>query len=290
MAINFVKLRVFSLSFYCFLLIASLLFLFRFGLKFGIDFAGGTILEFHFEDKKISESEIRDKLSDLKLGNFLLQQTKENSFLLRTRVIDENEHKSILERLEGAREERAEMVGPIVGKEIREKALKLTLVSVLIIVFYIAYFFREMGRVLSLWKVSFVAFFSLFQNVIFLLAVMAVLGNFLNVEFSIPILIAILTVLGYGINDTIVVLDRVRENILKSRKIKLEEIINISANQTLGRQINTSLTTLFPLIFIFLFGGETLKFFSLLLILGIFNSTLFSATLASSLLLSFKKS
>lgn len=290
MAIDFVSLRKIFLGFWILLIIFSLLSLKFFGLRLGIEFTGGTILEFEFEKERPQKEELYQKIESLNLGSFILQTTGERGIILRTKTLSEKEISQIFSVLEGAKEKRIESIGPIISKELKEKTWLLTLFSILALAFYMIFAFKTLTRVSPSWKLFLIVIFALGQNAIFLLGILSLWGRFLNLEISIPFLIAILTVLGYGINDTIVVFDRVRENLFSSKKESFKEILNQSINQSLGRQINTSLTTIFPLIFVTLFWEGTLKYFSLLLILGILNETLFSTTLAASLLWSKGKS
>ena len=284
MAIDFVKFRKFPIFIYLILIFLSLSFLISFGLKFSVDFVGGTILEFEFE-KEFNEKEIKKALSELNLGEFTLISTQKG-IILKTKEISEKEHSLILEKLEGAREIRVESIGPSISKELREKAILLTLLSVFAISIYIFVSFSKISQQISPFKLFSISFLASFQSVIFLLGLVSLFGKFFGLSFSIPILVSILTILGYGINDTIVVFDRVRENLIKLGKKRLKEAINLAITQTFSRQINTSLTTIFPLIFIFFFVGP-LKFFSLVLIFGILHQTFFSIFLSATLLYPF---
>lgn len=284
MAIDFVNLRKAFLGFWILLIFLSLFSLKFFGLKLGIEFTGGTILEFEFENERENKEEIQKKIESLNLGSFILQTIGEKGIILRTRALNEKEISQILSVLEGAKEKRIESIGPVISKELKEKTWLLTIFSILALAFYILFAFKTLTRISPGLRLFLIIIFGLVQNTIFLFGVLAILGKFFNLELSIPFLIAILTVLGYGINDTIVVLDRVRENFLSSKKEDFKEIINKSISQSLARQINTSLSTIFPLVFVAIFWEGTLRYFSLILILGIFNETLFSSTLAATLL------
>ena len=137
------------------------------------------------------------------------------------------------------------------------------------IVIYITLAFRQVSVPIASWQYGFVSLFALFHDILITLGIFAVLGHFYNVEITIPIVTALLVILGYSINDTVVIFDRIRENLIKRVGASYEETVNISLNQTMFRSINTSLTTLFVLIAIFFFGGVTLRYFALALIIGI---------------------
>ena len=168
------------------------------------------------------------------------------------------------------------------GKGVRE-ALVILLV-ILAILIYITFAFRKVSRPVVSWKYGIVSLIALFHDVLIPLGIFSVLGNFFSVEITIPIVTAFLIVLGYSINDSVVVFDRVRENLNKNKNILFEKIVDNSLNQTLTRSINTSFTTLLVLFAIFFFGGDTLKYFSLALILGLICGTYSSIFLASPLL------
>jgi preprotein translocase subunit SecF len=281
---NFLKFKNLFLFIFFGIFIFSVFSIFYFKIKIGLDFKGGMLIEIEFEKEKPSPQEIRQKLSELNLGEIIIQKTEKNRFLLKMREISEKEKLQIFEKLKEAREVRSEMVGPAVSLELKRKSAWLTIFSLITISVYIAFAFRRITKNLSPFVFSSISFLGLFQNTTFLLGVIAIFGKFFNTEFNIPILIAILTCLGYGINDTIVLFDRIRENVLKRKTKDLSEIINFSISQTFTRQVNTSLVTIFPVLAILLFNVESLKFFSLILVLGILNSTFFSLFIAGSIL------
>ena len=190
-------------------------------------------------------------------------------------------------------EKRFESIGPVIGQELKEKAKLLIVISLLSIVFYIAIAFRRVQKPLSSWQYGIASLFILSHDILIPLGVFALLGKFYQVQLTIPIICAFLTIVGYAINNVVVVYDRLRENLLRGvfRDFVLgfEEATNKAINQTLTRQLNTSLTTLFPLIAIFFLGGETLKYFALTLILGITAGTYSSIFLAIPILVSWLK-
>jgi len=280
---NFLKFKSFFLFIFLGIFVFSIFSIFYFKIKMGLDFKGGTIIEIEFEKEKPHIQEIKKTLNELNLGEVILQETDQNRVLLKLREISEKERIQIFEKLKGAKEIRSEMVGPVISSELKRKSIWLTIFSLVTILIYISLAFKKIAEKLSSFIFSLVSFLGLFQNTLFLLGIVSILGKFFNVEFNIPILISILTCLGYGINDTIVFFDRLRENVLKRKGKNISEIINFAISQTFTRQVNTSLTTIFPVLAILFFNVESLKFFSLILILGILNSTLFSLFIAGSL-------
>lgn len=292
--ISFVKYRKIYFIFSGVLILGSLACLAIFGLKMGIDFTGGSVLELEFKTERPANPEIQEKLADLNLGEFYIQPTGEKGVILRLRDISEETHQLLLEKLgelQELQELRFESIGPVVGKELKEKTKIVIVLSLLAILFYIAFSFRRIQKPVSSWQYGVVSLLALFHDVLIPLGVFSILGKLYEVQITIPVVVALLTVLGYSINNTVVVFDRIRENLLKALHQKygeggFEETVDRSLNQTLTRSLNTSLTTLFVLIAIFFLGGETLKYFALALILGIVAGTYSSFFLASPILVS----
>lgn len=276
------------------LVAASIAALVMYPLRLGIDFTGGSLLEVSFVGSERPDvATMRDAMAELDHSESLVQNIGEEGMLVRTRSLNEEEHQALLsalnERYGGVEERRFESVGPSVGAELRQKAI-LSLTLVLIgIGLYIAYAFRKVSRPVSSWKYGLATVLAaLFHDVLIPLGVFAVLGKLYLVEVNSAFVAAMLTVLGFSVHDTIVVFDRVRENLLKSNGT-FEEIVERSVNETLARSINTTVTTLLPLIAILLWGGETLKYFALALLLGLIAGAYSSIFLAAPILVVFQK-
>jgi len=288
MTIPFLKCRKFYFIFSGILILASLVCLIIFGLKPGIDFTGGSILEIEYQTERPSNQEIKETLSGLDLGEISIQPTGEKGVILRMRDISEDTHQEILQKLSEnnqSEEGRFESIGPVIGRELKQKTKIVIILSLLAIVLYIAWAFRKISRPIPSWQYGIASLIALSHDVLIPIGIFSVLGRFYGVQITIPVITALLTVLGYSINNTVVVFDRIRENLLKHAGT-YQEIVNNSLNQTLTRSINTSLTTLFVLAAIFFFGGATLKYFALALILGIICGTYSSMFLASPILVS----
>ncbi len=285
MAVEIVKYYKIYLAFSGILLLASIISLFFFGLRPGIDFTGGSILELEYAKDRPQVQEIKQELSGLGLGEISVQPTRENGVILRMREVSEETHQTILEKLGGIQEVRFESVGPTIGRELKQKTRIVIVLSLIAITLYIALAFRQVSRPVKSWQWGIVSLIILSHDVLMPLGIFSVLGNIYNVQITTPVIIALLTVVGYAINNVVVVFDRVRENLLRRAVISFEDTVNFSINQTLGRQLNTSLTTLFPLIFIFFIGGDVLKYFALALILGISFGTYSSIFLAGPILI-----
>lgn len=289
--IQFTKHRKIYFGFSGILIIASIFALLVFGLKPGIDFTGGSILEIDYQETRPSNQEILEKLNEFDLGTIYVQPTGEKGVILRMKEIDEEIHQQILERLQDEKELeeiRFESIGPTIGQELKQKTKIVIVVALLSMIVYIALAFRKVQRPLRSWQYGIASVVALFHDILIPLGIFAVLGKFYGIEISIPVITALLAVLGYSINNTVVVFDRIRENLLKRGEI-FEEIVDRSLNQTLSRQINTSLTTLFVAGAVFFLGGETLKYFALALIFGILAGTYSSIFLAGPILVAWHK-
>jgi len=284
---NFLRYKKIYLSFIIITGLASIAGLVVFGLKPGIDFTGGSILEIEYQQDRPSNQEVQDKLSILDLGSITVQPAGEKGFIIRTRDINEPMHQEVIQKLgaDAIKELRFESVGSVIGKELGQKTINLVLMSLFAIVFYIALAFRRVHRPISSWKYALSSLASLSYDVLVTLGVFSILGRFYDIEISIPVITALLTVIGSSINNVVVVFDRIRENIIKRSAITFEETVNKSLNETIGRCLNTSIAYLLPLFAIFFWGGDTLRYFSLTLIIGIIVGTISSIFLASSALI-----
>jgi len=276
------------------LILSSLICLFLLGLKPGIDFTGGSILELEYISERPSNQVVREALSGFNLGEISVQPTQGKGIIIRMQDIKEATHQEILEQLKETgefKELRFESVGSVIGKELKEKTKVVIIFSLFAIVAYIAIAFSKLTFPAKSWQYGIASLFILFHDILIPLGIFSVLGKFYGIQITIPVVAALLTVVGYAINNVVVVYDRLRENLLKigRRNEDFEEITNLAIGQTFTRQINTSLTTLFPLFFIFFLGGETLRYFSLALILGIVFGTYSSIFLASPILVSWLK-
>jgi preprotein translocase subunit SecF len=290
--INFLRYRKIYFLFSGILVLGNLGCLLIFGLNPGIEFTGGSLLEIKFKEKLPSHQEIRESLGEFDLGSIYIQSSGEKELTLRMEEISEKTHQEILEKLKEKWkiEERSfQLIGPVIGKELKEKTKIIVILAALGIVFYIALAFRRLREPIKSWQYGLASLLALFHDILIPLGIFSLLGRYYGVPITIPIITALLTVLGYSVNNTVVVFDRIRENLLKKRGLTFEEITNQSINQTLIRQINTALTTLFVLFAILFFGGETLRYFTLALILGIGAGVYSSIFLATPILVAWLK-
>jgi preprotein translocase subunit SecF len=271
--------------------IASIFSLFKFGLNLSTDFLGGTIWEINF-DSRPANSVIQEKLNKFDLGDITIQPTGEKGVILRFKNIDEATHQQMfsgLNEISKVEEKRFESIGPTIGKELRQKTIILVVVSLVALLIYIAVAFRKLTWPIAGWQYGLVSIITLTIDVLAPLLVLVLLGKFENIQFTIPIVAALLTILGYTINDKVIVFDRVRENLLKSRVDSFSDTVNQSLNQIIGRSLSTGFCTLLILSMLFVFGGETLKYFALTLIIGIVVGTYTSLFIASALLVTWSK-
>lgn len=274
------------------LVVASIAALAVFGLRLGIDFTGGSLMELSF-DQRPAVNEIRQLIDEAGYSDATVQPAGESDVLIRMPNLSEEDHQSLLskfsEKYESAEELRFESIGPAIGNELRRKAFWSLILVLVGISAYIAFAFRKVSKPVASWKYGMATLIAaLFHDVLIPLGVMAILGKVFMAEINSAFIAAILTILGFSVHDTIVVFDRVRENLLKTSGA-FEDIVERSVNETLARSINTSLTTFFPLMAIILFGGDTLKWFALTLIVGLIAGTYSSICLASPLLVVFQK-
>jgi len=264
----------------------SILLLFFKGLNFGIDFKGGTLIELRANDKNINVTSLRDTFVNLSLGDVNIKKFgNENDYLIKIEKKDtsaaaiETIKKDLTKSIGSSFTfRRVENVGPKVSSELLKSGVIAIALSLAAMLFYIWIRFE--------WQFSLGAILALFHDVIITLGLFSLFG----LEINLSIVAAILTIVGYSMNDTVVIYDRVRENLRKFSDIRIFELTNISINETLSRTIITSVTTLLALISIYLFGGEILKGFSLAMIMGVLFGTYSSIYIANPILVKLRVS
>lgn len=270
--------------------------------KFGIDFTGGSLLEVKFAKDRPSVSEVQTALSEDKsvgnLGSLIVQPVGNQDMIIRFQESSEEKHRAVVASLtklaqskakdNGVEELRFDSVGPSIGQELKQKSVNAIFFVLLAILLYISYAFRKVSKPVASWKYGTAALIALFHDAIITMGVFSVLGKFYGVEINTTFVAAVLTVIGYSVHDTIVVFDRIRENLPKSH-LDFEGTVNMSLNQTLVRSINTSLTVLLTLIAITVFGGASIRTFALALTIGIAIGTYSSIFVASPMLVVWEK-
>ena len=274
-------------------LVASVVCIAVFGLNLGIDFTGGSLLEEQFETRP-EAGDVRTLLAEQGF-NAQVQESGDSSIVMRLEPLTPEQHTAITTALSDAYgsidELQFESVGPVIGEELKKKSAVAIVLLLTLIVLYVAYTFRKVSKPVASWKYGLLTIVAALHDVVIPVGVFAVLGHYFGYQIDTAFVAAILTILGYSINDTIVVFDRTRENLVMDRHsdASFGEIVNKSVAQSFARSINTSLTTILVLVTIFLVGGETTKPFILALIIGILAGTYSSIFIASPLLVFWEK-
>ncbi len=284
---NLMKYKIWYFVISLLIVLPGLYFLVTSGLRLGIDFTGGALLEYKFE-KDISSEELKREVSSQNIEVGQLTATADNTYIIRTKPLDQskiNQLKNTLnEKFGKVQERRVEFVGPVIGSELRQKAIFGVALASVVIVLYIAFSFRKIPKPQSSWKFGITAVLALLHDILMVVGVFAILGKFLGVEVDTLFVTALLTVIGFSVHDTIVVFDRIRENLSKHMGRKFIDVANLSVVQTLGRSLNTSLTVVFVLLAMLLFGGDTIRWFIVALLVGIISGTYSSIFNATALL------
>ncbi|MDO8676808.1 MAG: protein translocase subunit SecF [Candidatus Azambacteria bacterium] len=284
-----------------------------FGLRFGVDFKGGALMEIVFKENRPPTAELSETIGAISGAKDInISPVGDRGALIRLNSVDEQTHQNILnkisEKFGEINESRFDSIGPTIGKELRSRSITAIIILLAAIISYIAFVFRKMSRVLSPWAMGLAAVIALIHDVVIPVGVFALLGHYYGIEITAVFVAAALTILGYSLSDSVVVFDRVRENVLRfgataipRRRAQTSysahgvaepstisqdfgELVHKSIMQTLVRSLNTTFTTLLALIAIFFFGGESIKYFALALIIGIFSGAYSSIFVASPLL------
>lgn len=261
------------------IILPGIYFLITSGLKLGIDFTGGALLEYQFKENVDAE-----KLK----GLGVVTQSGENTFIIRAAPKEHQELEVLKEKLVKEVGEfqvlREENIGPVIGEELKVKSLIALGLACLVIVVFITFAFRKVPEPASSLRFGVAAIVALIHDVLVVVGVFAILGKFLAVEIDTLFVTALLTIVGFSVHDTIVVFDRIRENLPKHLSKNFSEVADISISQTLVRSVNTSLTVIFVLTALLLFGGESIRWFIVALLVGVISGTYSSIFNATALL------
>lgn len=268
-------------------ILPSLWSLFQFGLKPAIDFTGGSLIEISItpsEGKEVSETTVREALGEREISSF--QRTGEGTILLRAKPLTESEKNTLLanlrENLGDVQEKRFESVGPTIGKELLRQTATALSIAAFLILLYVAYRFQEL-------RYGVCAILAMLHDSIILLGSFSLLGKFAGVEVDTLFVTAVLTTLSFSVHDTIVVYDRIRESRKRHPKTPYLDLVNLAVAETLGRSLNNSLTIVFMLVALLLFGGVTTRWFVFALLLGTISGTYSSTFTAAPLLVVWEK-
>ena len=266
------------------------------GLRPGIDLAGGSLLQVTYQDNRPPVQQVQKITEPLELGEMRVQPADTASYIIRTRALSNDEHNNlstVLGGLGSMKEDQFTTIGPTIGAELLQKAWIAIALVVLCTIIFIAWAFRGVSKPVQSWKYGIVAIVTLLHDILVPAGLFAVLGHFVGAEVDALFIVALLTILGISINDTIVVFDRIRENLRlnedKGKREEFEEVVGRSITQTIARSINTSLTVVIVLAALYFLGPVVTKNFALTLIVGMIAGTYSSIFLASPLLVAWQK-
>jgi len=285
--INFMAKKKIYFAFSGFLVAVGVVALITFGLNLGVDFTGGTLIELSFE-KSMDKSKLEQVIEKKGINVSSIAPTDKDSYLVRTKPLKDSQRKEILDVTKKEFGEVTELshetIGPTIGAELLQKALLSLVVAVVAIVLYIAWAFRSVPKPASSWRFGISAIIALLHDSFIVLGVFAILGKFMAVEIDAFFVTALLTIIGFSVHDTIVVFDRVRENLKNKVGTSFADTVNHSIMGTLARSLNTSVTVVFVLLAVLLLGGASLRWFTVALLIGIIAGTYSSIFTASPLL------
>lgn len=297
-----IKNRKISYIFSAILIIASLVSLGIWGLELGIDFKGGSVIEVRYLDGRPEDNVIRENFvnltKELDLGSYVLQPIGETDYSIKSRLVTDKERQQIETAFSNNGVEKIELkrvnsIGPLIGKEAAQKAIISIILVIICIVLFIAFAFRKVSKPVQSWKFGLMAIVALAHDVIIPTGVFSILGHFKGYEVDTLFVTALLVILGFSIHDTIVVYDRIRENLKHAHDTRddkdFETVVGESVQQTFIRSINTSLTTILALVVLYFLGPEATQHFSLALIIGVAVGTYSSIFIASALLVTLEK-
>lgn len=271
------------------LAIVGLVSILTWGLKLGIDFKGGTLLELGFKDK-IEVAKIKEAAQELDFiqDDIMVVKTGEKSALIRSLPLEENQLQSLKDKLSQkvgeSQEIRLETVGPTISNDLRKKAILAVIIASIVIVLYIAYAFKSVPKPANSWRFGVSAIIALLHDILIVVGAYSILGHFYGYEVDSLFITALLTIMGFSVHDTIVVFDRVRENLKRFPSRAFTQIVNDSVVQTLSRSLNTSLTLIIVLLALIFLGGDTIKPFIATLLIGVTIGTYSSIFNASPIL------
>lgn len=274
------------------LVVLSFLSLFIFGLNIGIDFKGGALTEVVYKNSRPAQVNLNKSLEALNFGAILLQPTGDLGYIVKSRSLNDSEHALLLKTLaqdnsNAPTEMSFNSIGPSVGQELTRKAFLAIILISLAIICFIAFAFRKVSKPISSWKYGLIAIVTLLHDVAIPVGLFVVLSHYYGAELDTLFVVAILTILGLSVSDTIVIFDRIRENLRNQAaiaKINFSEVVGKSLEQSYVRSICTSLTVILVLLALFFFGPVSTKYFALMLTAGMFFGTYSSIFLASPLL------
>jgi preprotein translocase subunit SecF len=286
MNLNIVKYKYFYIAFSLTLMLLGIIFLIVWGLKFGIDFTGGTKIIYNVNTNEVTSIE---KYVPKNIKNGSIIELTKNQYQIQTpplsqKVLTKIEN-NIQSKFHLSKPQSITTIGPTIGSELTQDAIYSIIIVITGIIIYIGWAFRKVPKPANPWVFGVSAVLAMIHDVIIVFGAFAILGHFFDAPVDSLFVTAILTVIGFSVHDTIVVFDRIRENLIKTKIINFSDIVNNSLMQTLNRSLNTSFTVLLVLSALFLLGGITIRWFAVALLIGIFSGTYSSIFVASQLLI-----
>jgi preprotein translocase subunit SecF len=266
-----------------------------FGLKLGIDFKGGSLLEVSYQGVRPGVDSVKAQLDKDDLGTYVLTPSGDQNFVLKTKDLTPAEKTVVLSAFQEdpnnpAKEERFNSIGPVVGEQLKHKAAIAIVIVIICIVLFITFAFRKVSKPVASWKYGLATIIALAHDVIIPTGVFVVWTHYFGGEIDLLFVTALLAILGYSVHDTIVVFDRVRENLkVGDSKKSFIQTVGESVTQTMGRSINTSLTIFLALVALYFIGGESTRDFAFVLLVGVIAGTYSSIFVASPLLVTLER-
>ncbi len=289
--LNIIGHKYIYLSFSAMLILASIIAVSIFSFNPGIDFVGGTLWQIKVNDSNATIQSLDGVLSEYsEIEDLHVQkdESAEGGFIIRMKNISEEQHQEYVSALQEnfgeIEESRFESIGPTVGNQLKDKAVKSSIFVLLAISLYIAFAFRKVSYPVKSWKYGIITLITLFHDVVIPMGILSVLGHYYGAEMNTNFVVALLVIMGFSVHDTIVVFDRIRENLLTKRNTKFSDIVNESVNQTITRSINTSLTLVVVLVTMLVVGAGSLGMFVLTMLIGTIAGTYSSIFVAAPLL------
>ncbi|MBI5742331.1 MAG: protein translocase subunit SecF [Candidatus Niyogibacteria bacterium] len=287
--------RKFAYIFSGIVMIACLAAISVWGFRWGTDFTGGSLIEVKFLADRPSSDILASRLGDA-FGKVSIQPTGEKNVILRARDLTEVEHQALLTQIAGIadhktvlEEARFDSIGPVIGAELKRKSVTAIALVLVMIIIFITYAFWGVSHPVASWKYGVAAIVALAHDVIVSTGVFSVLGHYYGVEVDTLFVTALLTILGFSVHDTIVVFDRIRENLKRHGKQAYDEIVGESLHQTIGRSLATTFVVILVLAALFYYGAASTKYFALALIVGMTSGAYSSIFVASPLLVTWHK-
>lgn len=282
----------FSLS--ALLILVSFFSIWKYGFNLGIDFKGGSVLEVSYESSRPEKEIVSAELDKFGLGNFILTPSGDLNFVLKTKELSPVEKTVVMSAFQKdpanvAKEEKFSSIGPVVGDQMKNKAVVAISIVIVCILLFVTFAFRKVSEPVASWKYGLVTIVALIHDVIIPTGIFVAYSYFTGAEIDLLFVSAILAILGYSVHDTIVVFDRVRESLKDGVKGAFDNVVGDSLMKTMSRSINTSLTTFITLLALYFLGGESTKDFAFLLLVGILVGTYSSIFVASPLLVTLEK-